>query len=57
MGKGVKHYFRDGTKHTGSMHKMPSGAIHSGKTHTKSSRKLYHLADLSKTAKAKAKAK
>mgnify|MGYP003640810123 FL=1 len=54
MAKGVKHYFRDGTKHTGGMHKMPNGAIHSGKTHTKSSRKLYHLSELSKTAKAKA---
>ncbi len=55
MAKGVKHYFRDGTKHTGGMHKMPNGDVLSGKTHTKSSRKLYHLKDLSKTAKVKAK--
>lgn len=57
MAKGVKHYFRDGTKHTGGMHKMPNGDVLSGKTHTKSSRKLYHLKDLSKTAKVKAKRK
>ena len=61
MAKGVKHYFRDGTKHTrifnGGMHKMPNGDVLSGKTHTKSSRKLYHLKDLSKTAKVKAKKK
>ena len=25
-------YFKDGTKHTGGMHKMPNGQIHSGKT-------------------------
>ena len=57
MAKGVPHYFRDGTKHTGGIHKMPNGSVHSGKTHTKSSRKLYHLKDLSKTAKAKVKSK
>tara|TARA_B100000424_G_scaffold219586_1_gene178135 strand:- start:1570 stop:1746 length:177 start_codon:yes stop_codon:yes gene_type:complete len=56
MGKGVKHYFRDGTVHKGAMHKMPNGKLHSGKTHTKSSKPLFHMKDLSMTAKKKAKA-
>ena len=57
MAKGVPHYFRDGTKHTGGMQKMPNGDIHSGARHTKSSKKLFHFADLSATAKKKAKSK
>ena len=54
MVKGVKHYFRDGTEHKGGMHKMPNGQLHSGKTHTKSSKRLFHFSDLSMTAKKKA---
>lgn len=54
MAKGVPHYFRDGTKHVGDMHKMPNGQLHSGKTHGPSSKRLYHLDELSKTAKEKA---
>ncbi|MEL0014041.1 MAG: hypothetical protein VW715_02455 [Rhodospirillales bacterium] len=54
MAKGVPHYFRDGTKHVGGMHKMPNGQLHSGKTHGPSSKRLYHLDELSKTAKEKA---
>ncbi len=57
MAKGVPHYFRDGTKHTGGMHKMPNGEMHSGARHTNNSKKLFHLADLSATAKKKAKSK
>ena len=53
--KGVKHYKRNGTLHTGGSHKMPNGDLHSGTKHTASSVKLYHLKDLSKTAKLKAK--
>ena len=53
--KGVKHYKRNGTLHTGGSHKMPNGDLHSGTRHTASSVKLYHLKDLSKTAKLKAK--
>jgi len=34
---------------------MPNGDIHSGKTHGKTSKKLYHFKDLSATAKKKAK--
>ena len=54
MAKGVKHYFRDGTEHKGGMHKMPNGQVHSGKTHTKSSKLLFHFSELSMTAKKKA---
>lgn len=54
MAKGVPHFFRDGTKHTGGTHKMPNGEAHSGKTHGATSKKLFHLDELSKTAKEKA---
>ena len=54
MAKGVPHFFKDGSKHTGGSHKMPDGSVHSGKTHTKSSKKLFHLNELSKTSKEKA---
>jgi hypothetical protein len=54
MAKSVKHYFRDGTEHKGGMHRMPNGKLHSGKTHTKSSKPLFHMRELSKTAQAKA---
>ena len=54
MAKGVKHYFKDGTEHKGGMHKMPNGEVHSGETHGKNSKRLYHLKDLSATAKKKA---
>jgi|TARA_R100001460_G_scaffold28123_2_gene56432 hypothetical protein len=55
MAKGVNHYFKDGTKHSGNMHKMPDGQMHSGKTHGKTSQPIYHFGGLSKAAKAKAK--
>ena len=48
--KGVKHYLKDGTEYKGGTHKMPDGSLHTGKTHTKSSKKLLHRGDLSKTA-------
>lgn len=54
-GGGVKHYKKDGTEYKGSSHKMPNGELHTNKTHTKTSVKLFHFKDLSKTAKAKAK--
>ena len=54
MGKGVAHYFRDGTKHKGGTHKMPNGDVHSGARHGKNSKKLYHFGQLSDTAKKKA---
>ena len=55
--KGVKQYKRDGTEHKGGSHKMPNGDLHSGKTHGKTSVKLFHFKDLSKKAKLKAKGK
>jgi hypothetical protein len=51
MGMGVKHYFRDGKEHKGGYHKMPDGSLHSGKTHTKSSKPLYHYGGLNQKAK------
>ena len=53
--KGVKHYKKDGTLFTGNTHKMPNGSLHSGKAHGKTSVKLFHLKDLSATAKKKVK--
>ena len=55
--KGVKHYKRNGTEHTGNSHKMANGTLHTGKSHTKTSVKLFHLKDLSKKAQVKAKGK
>ena len=54
MPMGVKHYKKDGTEHKGGTHKMPNGELHSGKTHTKSSVRLYHYGELSKKAQDKA---
>jgi len=52
--KGVKHYLRNGTLHTGKTHKHPDGTLMTGARMSKSSKNLYHYKDLSKTAKAKA---
>ena len=57
MAKGVQHYYKDGRKYNGGTHKMPNGHLHSNKTHTKTSERLYHFKDLSKKAKLKAKGK
>ena len=57
MGKGVKHFFKNGTQHKGTMHKMPNGSMHSGKTHGPSSKPVVHFKDLSATAKKKAMSK
>ena len=54
MGKGVAHYFRDGTRHKGGTHKMHDGSLHSGAPHTASSKKLFHFGQLSDAAKKKA---
>jgi hypothetical protein len=40
MARGVPHYFRDGSKHTGGTHKMPNGEVHSGASHGATSKKL-----------------
>ena len=54
MAKGVKHYKKDGTVWGGAYHKMPDGSLHTNKTHTKNSVRLYHYGQLSDTAKKKA---
>ena len=51
-GKTHKH---NGRLMTGNTHKMPNGDLHSNKSHTKTSQKLFHFKDLSKKAKLKAK--
>lgn len=56
MGAKSKHYFKTGKEHKGAYHKMPDGSLHSGKTHTKTSKVIVHFKDLSKTAKKRAKA-
>jgi len=43
-----KHYNKDGTVFKGGVHRMPNGQIHSGKTHTKSSKRVFHYGELSK---------
>ena len=49
-----KHYLKDGTVFKGAVHKIPNGQIHSGKTHMKSSKRIFHYGELSKKAQAKA---
>ena len=49
MGKGVKHYMKNGTEWRGKPHKMPNGQVHTGATHTASSKRLYHMKDLPKS--------
>ena len=46
----MKHYFRNCKEHKGATNKMPNGTLHSNKTHTKTSKPLYHFKELSKTA-------
>ena len=55
--KGVNHYKKDDSEHTGTKHKMADGTLHSGKTHTKTSVKLFHFGELGKKAKAAARSK
>ena len=57
MAKGVPHYFKSGRLHTGKMHKMPNGELHSCKTQTASIQKLYHLNELPKMIQKKIKAR
>ena len=53
--KGVKHYKKDGTAFNGNTHKMEDGTLHSNKTHTATSVKLFHFGELSKQAQTTAK--
>tara|TARA_B100000902_G_scaffold368746_1_gene392336 strand:- start:360 stop:530 length:171 start_codon:yes stop_codon:yes gene_type:complete len=54
MAQNKKHYFKNGTEFKGATHKMSNGVLHSNKTHTKTSKPLFHFAELSATAKKKA---
>jgi|TARA_R110000803_G_scaffold199104_1_gene263037 hypothetical protein len=54
MAKGMLHFTKIGKPYNGSVHKMKDGNIHTGKTHTKSSKRVVHFKDLSPTAKNKA---
>tara|TARA_B100001287_G_scaffold127058_3_gene107169 strand:- start:4980 stop:5183 length:204 start_codon:yes stop_codon:yes gene_type:complete len=54
MAKDTPHFKKDGSLFKGAMHKMPDGTLHSGKKHTKTSEKLFHLKDLPKGVKRKA---
>jgi len=54
MAAGMKHYFKDGREHKGGTHKS-KGKLMSGAKHTASSKYLFHLNELSATAKKKAK--
>ena len=38
--KSKGHYLKDGTEWKGFQHAMPNGEIHTGKIHTKNSRKM-----------------
>ena len=59
MAKGVPHFLKDGKAHgsdgMAAYHKMKDGTLHSGATHTATSKRLFHFNELSKTAKDKAK--
>ena len=52
--KGVPHFLKNGTPHgkggMGSTHKMKDGTLHSNKTHTATSKPLFHMKELSPTA-------
>jgi len=55
MAKGVQHYYKDGRKYNGTTHKMPGDTLHTGKTHSKSSKPVVHFKDLTKAAKERSK--
>jgi hypothetical protein len=38
MAKGMLHFTKGGVPYKGNVHKMKDGSIHTGKTHTKSSK-------------------
>jgi hypothetical protein len=54
MAKGMLHFTKGGVPYKGNVHKMKDGSIHTGKTHTKSSKPVVHFKNLSATAKNKA---
>jgi hypothetical protein len=50
--KSKGHYLKDGTEWKGNQHAY-NGKVMTGKTHTATSKNLYHFMDLSATAKNK----
>lgn len=50
MPMGVNHYSKDGKQHKGKLHKMPNGQLHSGVSHSASSKRLFHYGELNKKA-------
>lgn len=40
---------KNGTEWRGKTHKMQNGHVHTGATHTASSKRLYHMKELSKS--------
>ena len=50
MAKGVKHYLKNGTLHTGATH-TTNGMAMTGARHTKSSKDLFHKKNLSAAVK------
>tara|TARA_Y100001972_G_C7599805_1_gene300577 strand:+ start:71 stop:970 length:900 start_codon:yes stop_codon:yes gene_type:complete len=36
------HYFKGGKPYNGPVHKMPNGQVHTGKTHSKDSKQVFH---------------
>jgi|TARA_R110000803_G_scaffold97243_2_gene165385 hypothetical protein len=52
--KGVKHYKINGLEYKGKTHKHKDDMVMTGVRMSKGSVRLYHYADLSKKAKAKA---
>jgi len=53
VAKGI-HYFSDGKKFRGAIHKMADGTLHTGARHTASSKRVFDFKDLSASAKRKA---
>lgn len=47
----MKVYTKSGKEYKGANHKMPNGQIHTGKTHTASSKRVFHFKDLSAKSK------
>lgn len=50
MAKGMKHYLKNGTEHTGATH-TSNGMAMTGAKHTSTSKDLFHRKDLSAAVK------
>ena len=54
MAKNTAHFLKDGSRFKGKTHKMSDGTVHTGVKHSSTSKKLFHLAELTKKAQQKA---